>query len=439
MNQSIRDEQKQTLSEQMQQAMQLLQMNAQELEAYMRELALENPMLEISPPKERPERPLDFADAGFFGRKFKTFASEELDGMRHMRKAETLLDSLLEQIAAAHIPELMRRELKWLAGELDERGYLPEEPQDFIPFSGSRLRYNNALRVFQSFEPAGVGARNLSECLCIQLRRQGIQDEIPYIICKNYLERLARGQLNYIAAQTGASMRQVSNARRLIASLEPKPSNGFAGEDIVPYIQPDIEVVLDGEKLIAVPADRYAPCYAIDPHYFDMSQKEDLTAEEREYFRAKISQAKWAVSCVERRRDMLLSCTKIIIDVQNAFLKDGKSRLLPLTMTEMAERLEVYPSTVSRAVRGKYLSCHWGVFPLSHFFAQAVSGGEDITAGAVTSTIKELIAAEDSAHPLSDRGIAEKLAFCGMNVSRRTVAKYRDAANIPPASARRAR
>lgn len=432
-------EQRQVLGQQMQQSMQLLQMSAQEMEAYLRELAMENPLLEVKPPKAATEPPQRTVFAEFC-RTPGGISLEDAELVRPVQNYESLTGSVKEQIAGMRVPELMRRELDWLAGELDERGYLPEDPGDLRAFGASRERYENAVAALQSLEPAGVGARNLGECLCIQLRRLGEKDELPYVLCEKYLERLAKGQLNRIAKELGVTVGRVAEAKKRIASLEPRPSNGFASAEVMPYVLPDVEVLPNGAGgFDVVPAERYMPTYGIDVFYSEMARRESLTEEERAYFQAKLSQARWAISCVSRRRDMLTACVSAIVERQAAFFADGVSSLQPLTMTELSVRLSVHPSTISRAVRSKYLSCRWGVYPLSRFFAQEVGGRGGGTGLDVLEAIKRAISQEDAACPLSDLKLAEKLSRQGLEVSRRTVAKYREAEGIPAAPGRRAR
>lgn len=436
---SLTNEQRQVLGEQMLLSMKLLQMSAAELDDYLRELSLENPLLEASPPEERSERHLSEVRSAVTRSKTGEASLDETEYLRSASIYDSLAGSVREQINTARVPELMRSQLLWLAGELDERGYLPEDAGDLRVFGGSRQMYDNAVTVLQSFEPAGVGARSLSECLRIQLRRLGAEDGLTDRLCgTEYLERLARGQFNALSKELGVPVARLAQAKELISTLEPRPSNGFSDGEAVPYIVPDVEVVADGAQFIVRTADRYMPSYRVDGYYARMAADESLTAEEREYFTAKLAQAKWAVGCVDRRREMLTECAKALVSIQRDFFTDGKSALRPATMTELADSLGVHPSTVSRAVSGKYLRCKWGVFPLSRFFAREL-GPEGGTGGELLDAIKEIIAGEDVRSPLSDRAIAEKLASRGLVVSRRTVAKYRDEACIPSAPARRER
>lgn len=430
--------QKLAMNTQMQQSLKILQMNNLELEGYLNELAQENPLIEITPPQVSREYSIFTLGQGYQGR-----GNRESNAPRELVPAvqdyETLQDSLREQTAALRIPETLRREVRFLIGELDEQGYLPEVPADLERFGASRVRYENAVSVLQSLEPAGVGARNLSECLCIQLERRKVEDPVIYGICRNYLERLAHGQLNYIAKALGVSQQKVSEAKELISSLEPRPSNGFAHRDTIPYVFPDLEVSVDDHGLLTVGiAERYMPRYTLDAYYASLARQSDLPEETRTYFGEKLRQAKWVTGCITQRRDTLLACTRYIVETQADFFRDPQAVLQPLTMTQIADALGIHVSTVSRTVSGKYLHCAWGLFPLNGFIAQEV-GTTGNASGNIRTLVKRLIDGEDPAAPLSDQAISDRLGEQGMKISRRTVAKYREEAMIPPASARRKR
>ena len=426
----LRHEVRQVIGQQMQLSMRLLQMSVQELDVYLRELALENPLLEELPPQQvyRPMAPSRARTVNDEGEREQDIPDE---------RRGTLRDYLREQVLTLRVPELMRRELLYLVNEMDERGYLPDDCEGLEAFAGDAERCMNAIRVFQSLEPAGVGARSLSECLTLQLRRLGSEDEVAYRICEGYLDRLARGQTARIAQELGVKEQRVLDARRLISSLSPRPSNGFAAGEPPAYVLPDVELSAGPDGFELTTSDKYLPSWRIDTVYSAMAKRPDLTEAEREYFAEKLRQASWAVRCVERRRDMLLGCAAAVVEVQSDFFTDGVSPIRPYTMTELAERLGVHVSTVSRAIRGKYIACRFGVYPLSDFFQRESAGGS--TARGVAEELKALIAAEDSAHPLSDRELSERLGERGLEVSRRTVAKYREQAGIPGASVRRKR
>lgn len=433
----LSQEQKTGLGQKMQLSMRLLQMNTLELEACLRTLAEENPFLEVAPPRAGIECSLFAPDERRSRR-----TEDEPDGedcLRPVHNCESLRGAVTEQIAGLRVPELMRRELSYLCGEMDVRGYLPSDCVQLSVFCGSMERYENAVRVFQSLEPAGIGARSLSECLCLQLRRRGCEDPLPYLICEKYLDRLAHGQLNFIAKSLCVPPARVQAAKALIATLEPRPSNGYDNGENTPYILPDVEVCEHEGRFEIILADRYVSACTLNTYYAGMADSELLSQADRAYFREKLGQARWALDCVARRREMLLGCTQAILEVQRDFFLEGCAPLMPMTMTALAGKLGVSVSTVSRAARSKYLLCRRGVFPLSYFFAAGLPGAENGTGRDLISGIRALLAQEDPENPLSDRAIAERLSASGVRVSRRTVAKYREREMIPPASARRGR
>ena len=290
--------------------------------------------------------------------------------------------------------------------------------------------------LLQSLEPAGVGASSLSRCLCIQLERMGEKDSLPYVICESWLEHLGKNHINHISKELGVSEARIVRAKEHIKSLNPIPSNGYNDGACTVWAVPDVEVVFEDGEPVVYSSDRFLPSYEINTYYSRMAESDSISEEEKEYFREKLSQAQWAVSCVKRRRDTLLKCVSVIVEEQRDFFEYGTMQLRPCSMAEVADRLGVHPSTVSRAVKNKYISCKWGLFPMSYLFAQEVCGD---TADYISSIIKEIISGEDPAKPLSDNEISKRLAAKGYDIARRTVAKYRDKANIPSATGRKKR
>ena len=435
---SLSNKLKIVVGQQMQLSLRVLQMSNLQLEEYMRSLFEENPLLAEKAPAERPPRSLSAAENAFrqSGARYNLEDAEFLQAGLH---SESFRDYVLAQINMTKMPQKLRRELTWLCYELDERGYLPESPGDLKPFGGSADEYAAAVEKLQSLEPAGVGARSVQECLCLQLKRGGVTDELPYILCRGYLDRLARGQLNSIAKELNISTAKVDQAKKAVLALNPRITNGFAGGNAAHYVIPDVEIIRDGDSLEAVYADKYLPSYIIDPYYSEMLRDENLSGAEREYIQDKLSQAQQALGIVEKRRDTVLACAKFILEKQRAFFLDGSRKLVPVSMTEAAEQLGVHVSTVSRTVHEKYILCEWGLFPMDHFFSREVKGSMGGTTANLEETIKDIISREDPQKPLSDMKIAEMVSAMGLEVSRRTVAKYRDKAAIPPASARRER
>lgn len=429
---SLKRETKLVVGQRMYQSMSFLQMGLEELDACLRELSMENPLLDAHPPardlRSKVMRPCS-------GRsRMKNGESVELPIPE--RSKRTLRSALEEQLLSMKLSEKLERAVRLLIINLDERGYLSPDVEQAAGRAGLAEQFGSALAVLQGMEPAGVGARDLSECLCIQLRRLGEDRGPAGEICRHMLEHLAKNHIHHISKALGITEAEVMEAKKLISTLEPLPSNGYDGGDCTVWVIPDVEVRFEDGRPVLLYMDRYMPAYGVNSYYAGMLQRNDLSDEERSYLGEKLSQAQWALGCVKRRRDTLLSCAGAIVEEQLPFFENGAGALRPCSMTDIAERVGVHPSTVSRAVKDKYISCRWGVFPMSYFFAKDVCGE---TQEDVLQEILDIISAEDPRRPLSDSAICLKLSARGYDIARRTVAKYRGLANVPPATGRKQR
>ena len=417
----------------MYQSMSLLQMGAAELDAYLNELSMENPMLEETPPKSS----IETKYKNSYSSCVKNRSTGDSIELPVPDKSKNSLCSFLEeQLCTMRLDEELEAAVKFLVINLDSRGYLPSGLLESGVCKTKSAVFEKAMKLLRSMEPAGVGASSLGECLCIQLERMGEKDSLAYIICRDWLEHLGRNHINHIAKALGVSEAKVARARERIKSLEPIPSNGYDDGGCTVWVVPDVEVAFEDGEPVIYSSERYMPSYDISPYYSRMAESADISAEEREYFREKLGQAQWAVSCVNRRRDTLLKCVSLIVEEQRDFFENGSSQLRPCSMAELAGRLGIHPSTVSRAMKNKYIACKWGLFPMSYLFAQELCGD---TPDYISSLIKEIIAGEDRASPLSDNEISRILSDQGYDIARRTVAKYRDKMNIPSATGRKKR
>lgn len=431
------NKQTRTLSQQQQQSMKILQMSAHELDIFINELSLENPMFDILPPEERPEQPIhDMYFSNYYIKKDDQEVNRE--GLFPIRKKLTFKQTIIAQIMGIRVSNAMYQDLRYLVEEMDDRGFLPSDYENLPLFCHDEKRYTDAVQIIQSFEPAGVGARSLAECLCLQLNRKGVTDTLPYVICEKYLKQLCKGQLKYIADELSVPLDAVRNTRELVSSLNPNPANGYSASTDAPYILPDIEVISGENGLEVYIAEKYNPRYVINPYYLKMSLDAELSEEEQAYFKDKLAQAKCVIEHVSRRKSTLLACAEIIVARQRNFFVDRVSPMLPLTMSEIAIKMNVHPSTVSRTIKDKYLLCQWGVFPLSHFVVSEVASSGS-SKEEIVSVLKQIVDREDSKHPLSDRELSEELAKLGYRVARRTVVKYRESLQIPSACARKVR
>lgn len=443
--------QSQRLSQQQLQNVKLLQMSSLELREYVQELAVSNPLIE---PEDLPPAPMPagndaavdklrwLAETDRQNNYFQSADLEERDPFLSAGTdgglAETLPRFVARQLDGAGMSESESSLVLFLCECLDRDGYLRVSPEELAADTGlpaEELR--SALSKLQTLEPAGIGAAGLAECLALQLRRAGIAGTALEIV-EHHMEALARHHYHAIASRLGVTEKEVLAAAETIRQLDPRPGAIFAAGETVAYILPDLYVEeVDGRLAVRLSGGERPP-FHISQFYLDLL-KTTSDREVKDYLTSRLRQAENVLWAVNLRGSTLLRCGQIIARRQAGFFREGPRELLLLRMSDVARELGVHESTVSRAVRGKYLQCSRGLFPLSHFFsASAVkSGVTDLGGNAARAILTELIENEDRAHPLSDQKLCQLLAFRGCPVSRRTVAKYRGEMNIPPASARK--
>lgn len=281
-----------------------------------------------------------------------------------------------------------------------------------------------------TMEPLGVGALNLQESLLIQLRKKG-GTSLACEIVENYIEEFGKNQLSKIAKKTGRDLKEIAQACEQIKEENPKPAGYFPARPYKNYIIPDVIVVKLKDYFEILVNDYDSPEICISPFYRQMMREQG--EETGKYIKEKIRQAEWLKSCIEQRNRTLLQLTEEILRSQTEFFQKGKNYLKPMMQKEAAEKLQVHPSTISRAVQGKYLQCTWGMFPLSFFF----SSGTDKSAEYIKECLKHIIENEDKKNPYSDRALAEKLQEMDIDISRRTIAKYRNSMHISEALGRK--
>lgn len=259
---------------------------------------------------------------------------------------------------------------------------------------------------------------------------------MPYELVKSHLEELAQKRTKQLAKKLNVSVEEIERAERLIAKLNPKPSNGFGKATQTHWVIPDIEVIVEYGQARAVLTDAVFPTYNVDAFYIKMADDPNITPEERQYFKAKLEQAKWVVDCVDKRRNMMKACAAATVAAQHDFFIGIASEPRPVSMSGMADALGIHPSTLSRVVKNKYVLCQQGVIPLRRFFCREVSDTA-CSELRIINEIERIVAGENNNAPYSDREITEKLASMGINLPRRTVSAYRERAGILPAYARK--
>ena len=445
----LQQTQTQKLSQRQLYSVELLRLSTLELEGYVRELAQENPLVELEEVSAQPQgegkddllgrlRWLEDNDRqNWF---YQKFSDEELDPLSRVGTSggleETLVSFLSRQLDRLRLEEGEARLVCYLIYCLDDDGYLRTPLAELSRHGAIPLpRLEGALATLKTMEPAGVGAAELSECLALQLERIG-ETGPALAIVQDHLETLAKRHDRAIAAKLSITPAQVEEARRTIRELDPRPGAVFQRTEQVFYIQPDLIVEEQEGQLVVKPARGERPPFRVSRYYQKMlKQSEDK--EVREYLTEKLRQAENVLWAARQRGSTLLRCAQVIVERQREFFHSGPEAMRPLRMGEVAQELGLHESTVSRAVREKYLQCPQGLYPLSWFFTRSAGAGEGVSGTAARKLVLRLIDGEDKGKPLSDQQLSERMAREGCPISRRTVAKYREELGIPSASGRK--
>lgn len=418
------------LGQQQRQSLHILQMDAAQLNTYLMEHALENPFVEY--------RPCLSTGPARACREHEALPDDYLEAAKQ-GESGTLREYLAEQLMGLRLSPMQRRTMQYLIDSLDARGYLCLEADTArAALRISASAFEESLCLLQSLEPIGVGARDLRECLLLQLRREKDRDMLAETLVRGYLSDIAKGGFARLAELNNASEEEILRAIEHIRDLNPKPGNGFSPEEDTPYSPPDIFVERAGNELRVLMNPALQFDFYICSDYAAAVRQSITTQEERAYLRERMRMARWICHGLARREHTLLRCGQIIIERQKGFFLEKDINFAPHTMRELAAQLSLNVSTVSRALNGKTLRCEWGTFPLSAFFVRPVSAmNEGISAAHVQERIKALLLGEDPALPYSDRKIAALLAQEQIFISRRAVAKYRETMFVAPSYSRR--
>jgi len=355
-------------------------------------------------------------------------------------KKMSLKDHLMVQLGVSVKSNKEKRIGEFIIESIDNKGYLGCSLQDIsLLLNENILEVERVLKLIQTFDPVGVGARNLSECLMIQLKDKGIQDKNAYTIAEKYLEEIATNKVQKIAKDLHITVMRVQSICDIIKMLEPKPSRGFIiDSDNIRYIVPDVTIEKINDEYIIIVNDNNLPVLTISNYYKSMIKNLD-DKEANKFLADKLNSSMWLIKSIEQRRMTLYKVAESILKFQRKFFDEGKKALKPLVLKDVADDIGVHESTVSRATNGKYVQTPMGLFELKYFFASSLSenGGEGVSSTSVKTRIQKLINEENTQKPLSDQKIEEMLSAEGINISRRTVAKYRDDMRIPSSSMRR--
>jgi len=460
----------QVLSPQLQHSLLILQTPLLELRNLVQQEMETNPVLEELPDEPAPDERSDAEPSADdnFNTEFQKLASldEEWrdymaqsasyssDGSRASREAqdrrqflfdsipvqETLQQNLIGQLNQSVLSASDRKAAELIIGNIDDNGFLQSTPEEMALNSGiAQEDFERMLALIQSFYPAGVGARDLRDCLLIQLQRQGKEHTLEYKIVFEHMDDLGRRRFPEIARRLGMSVEDVQKAADNIARLNPRPGQVFAAAP-QNYVLPDVMVEkVDGEYQIILNNEQI-PHLRISNLYKDIIASGDAQSSEvKNYVRDKIRSGKFLIRSIHQRQQTILNIAQQIVSRQRDFLEHGPSYLKPMTMGEVADAVGVHETTVSRAVSGKYMATPQGVFEMKYFFTSGyqTATGDSLSNISVKEAILDLVKHENGSAPFSDQEIVEILAERGIPIARRTVAKYRDELNILPSHMRR--
>ena len=351
----------------------------------------------------------------------------------------SLSQHLMEQVRDTGLSDEDRAIAELIIGNIDDYGYLMATVEELA--TSTKLpaeKILSALKVIQGFEPAGVGARDLRECLMLQLERAGKDDTLEYRIIRDHMEALGKRRIPDIARGTGQTVDDVQEALARIGRLEPRPGRSFLPV-VEQYVAPEVFVVRNGEDYSVTTNDEQIPHLRISNVYKDLMSAGGNDAEVKNYIREKIRAGKFLIKSLHQRQTTICNIGKEIVKRQRDFMEKGVAHLKPMTMAQVAEVVGVHETTVSRAVSGKYIETPQGVFEMKFFFTAGLqtSSGSDVSNTSVKDMIAEIFKNENPSKPLSDQEVVKMLTDKGINIARRTVAKYRDELNILPSNLRR--
>ena len=365
-----------------------------------------------------------------------TFANIESRG-------ETLQEHLIKQLDWFDISEPLREMVLRIVNCLEPSGYFTDTLENFLGegYTPEELELaREALALVKRLEPAGVGGKDLKECLLLQIDPQSKYAEVLPMLIKSHLVNISTNRMSYISKMTGLSLDTIQGAVAELRHFNPRPGANFERGSVAAVI-PDIFVEkTDSGKYVVRLDERYLPKLCINAGYRGLINKPSTGKEEKSYIRKHIGSAQWLLEAIEQRRDTLLKVSQAIVDYQTDFFETGQQALKPLKMQQIADTVGIHIATVSRACDDKWISSPKGVFPLRRLFAGGLTssdGGEDVANDAVRSKIREIVDKEDKKSPLSDDAIVKMLQAEGIQVARRTIAKYRDLLNIPSSRRRR--
>lgn len=445
---NIAQKQKLILTQIMQQSINVLQMSAYDLREYIEKEFEENPILEADFNLIESKDNIDNTQLSKYlndrydeNYNYQHNNEDEVSVFNFISDKKSLKDYLYEQLGEIKSDIKIKKVVSYMIESLDSRGYLENTLEEICSDLGiDEEKVQNALEILQSLEPCGIGARDLKECLLIQLKSKGILDEIIKEIVLKYLEYIADCKYNYIAKELKITPKEVQAYGDIIKSLEPKPSRGYYTGEEVKFIIPDAYIVKIGDKYNVIMNKDIIPNITINNLY----KQEILNGKNKkevEYVKEKVNDAMGLINDIEQRNNTILKLLECIVKKQKAYFENGQEYLKPMTLRDLADEMALHESTVSRAIKDKYILTSRGTVKIKDLFCNGIvsSGinGEGVSTNTIKNKIKQLIQLENKNKPLSDQAICDLLKKEHIDISRRTVAKYREELGIKSSSKRK--
>ena len=452
-------------------ALKVLHMPTMELQVFLRQQVEDNPLLEVDePPSEPTEQPPGESDSAEGAEQSGEFNEDwvahweqagnsgspneaEENGRRTIEprfvSSSSLHDSLLMQLGCQSVPAEERRIGEALIHRVEESGYLDASVEEVAAELGVAADLvEEVLRLIQRFDPPGVAARDLRECLLLQLELEPQEQpdprgwtELAFRILHDHFPLFVQQRLSTLAKVTGSPLEAVADACDRLKRLNPKPGRAFSG-DLPPSVIPDLLIRYHEDRYDVELNDEELPHLTLSRTYYRMLRDPRTPTEAKEFLVKKFRQAGWVIKAIAERNATLLSIGRCLISLQREFVEHGPKALKPLTQTQVAQLIGRHPSTVSRAIAGKTIDSPYGMFRLEELFASGVpqaASAAHLSDATIKAEIQRLVAEEDVRRPLSDEVLAQRLAQRSILVARRTIAKYRTSLKILPTHLRRRR
>lgn len=468
----LRLSQKLVLTPQLQMAIKLLQMPQLELSQTLNQELMENPLLEESldllSPEEMSEEekeaielpahgddtemPLEkmmnftsdnyFEERGTDGRDLGYFTEDKDEtpsSDHYLSNSFDLQDHLLWQLRMSREDEKIRNIGELIIGNIDENGYLRISNEEIADIAQADMELvEKAVSLVQNFDPPGIAARDITECLLLQLKTLKLQDTLVWTIVQNSLDMVGKKKFFQLAKQYNVPLEDIMATVQIIEGLDPKPGTNFSSST-TNYIVPDVYIIRADNKYQIILNDDGLPRLKISNYYQKLlRQKNSISKEDRQFLEDKLRAAIWLLKSLSQRNKTIYRVTESILEFQREFFDKDVNYLKPLNLKDIATELDLHESTISRVTSNKYLSCPHGIFSFKFFFSNAIPGeAGDISSTSIKELLKQIINEENPQKPLSDMHIVHILKAKSFTIARRTVAKYREELKIPPHSQRK--